>query len=152
MTGKTKASAGKEKRRFLRYPIKVPMKLRLDQEDTPIQSQTGDLSKGGLHFYWMQELETGTLIRVTIPVLSRLFKLNGKVTYSLKDHITGLFRTGISFEGPVNSFRAKLAEEILRIKKYRTQVSKKTGHFVSEEEAAQKWIREYSKDFSEIYK
>lgn len=140
-----------ERRSSLRHPIQVPIQVRVAGDDTSRKSQTGDLSEGGLHFYWNRELSRGTALSVTIPVMSRLFQMVGAVVYSQKDSLTNLYRTGVSFEEPGSSFRAKLAEEILRIQKFQEEASRTAGHPLSEEEAARKWIKKYAEKFSEIY-
>ena len=143
---------GLERRRSLRHPIKVRLRLQLTGDRAVTRSQTGDLSEGGLHFFWVRALAKGTSLRVTVPVLKQAFKMTGKVVYSVRDTITGLFRTGISFIETSSAFRMKLAEEILRIQKFRDEISEKQGYMISEEEAALTWIQKYSKDFSKIYK
>lgn len=142
----------KERRKFLRYPIKVPVQLQLEDDPQAVKSQTGDLSEGGLHFYWIRALAVGAPAQVTLPVLDRLFRLTGQVIYSFKDQVTGLFRTGVSFKEPTSAFQAKMAEEILRIQKFREELSRKTGVAVSEEEAAKEWVKKYSKEFAEVYR
>ena len=141
----------KDRRNYLRYPVRVPIRLRIGKDPVAIKTQSGDLSEGGLYFLWHTELPSGTPVQVTLPVESRLFELKGSVAYSAKEGATGLFRTGISFRGRVSAFRAKLAEEILRIQEFRERSSEKAGCSVSEEEAARKWIKQYAEKFSEIY-
>ena len=143
---------GLERRRSLRHPIKVRVRLQLTGDPAVTRSQTGDLSEGGLHFFWVRSLAKGMPLRVTVPVLNQAFKMTGKVIYSVRDTVTGLFRTGISFIETSSAFRMKLAEEILRIQKFRDEISEKQGHMVSEDEAALAWIQKYSKEFSRIYK
>lgn len=140
-----------ERRKFLRTPLKIPVELQLPKDRIPIHSQTGDLSEGGLHFYFVRELVPGTVLQVKLHVAGRLFRLTGEIVYSFRDEITGLFRTGLKFKEPASAFRAKIAEEILRIQKFREELSRKTGAAVSEEEAAQEWVKRYSKAFSEIH-
>ncbi len=68
--------------------------------------------------------------------------------YSKEDRKTGAYRTGVSFHDPCSALRAKLAEEALKILEYRKTLSKELGREVSEEEAAEKWIKEYAEQFS----
>lgn len=142
----------KERRKFLRCPLKIPIQLQLPKDRVPIHSRTGDLSEGGLHFYFVRQLARGTIFQVKIPVAGRLFQIAGEVVYSLRDEVTGLFRTGLLFKEPASAFRVKIAEEILRIQKFREELSRKAGFAVSEEEAAQEWIKKYSKEFAEVYR
>jgi len=127
------------------------MKLQLASDSPTLHSQTGDLSEGGLHFFWIRSLAKGTPLQIALPVLNRVFKLTGEVVYSIRDTITGLFRTGVAFRDPSNTFRVKLAEEILRIQKFQEELSRKQKEEISVEEAARKWIQKYSKEFAKIY-
>lgn len=141
-----------ERRQSLRYPIRVRIRLQLGVDPAVIHSQTGDLSEGGLHFLWMQALAKGSPLRVTLPILDRAFKMTGRVAYSNRDVVTGLFRIGVAFREPSSAFRMKLAEEILRIQKFREEYSQEEGYEISDEEAAVKWIQKYSREFAKIYK
>ncbi len=140
-----------ERRQFLRYPIRVKMELQLASDSSNLHSQTGDLSGGGLHFFWIRSLAKGTSLKIALPVLNRAFKLTGEVVYSIRDAVTGLFRTGVAFRDPSSTFRMKLAEEILRIQKFQEELSRKQKEEISVEEAARKWIQKYSKEFAKIY-
>ena len=140
-----------ERRKFLRHPIRVPIKLKIVDDNSFVKSQTADLSEEGMRFEWPDELSQGTLLDVTIPIGNRLFKITGQVVYSTRESTTGLFRTGVAFQEPMMAFRAKLAEEILRIQQFRQKVSRMLGHPISEEEAASKWIKKYAEKFAQIY-
>jgi hypothetical protein len=142
---------GGERRKFERHPIKVPVKLKLSQKGRPFACQTLDLSEGGFLFLAPREINTGTSLEVRIPVENRLFKLTGAVAYCLKDLGSDRFRIGVAFKETSNAFRAKLAEEILRIQHFRDETSRLLGKEISEDEAAQKWIAKYGARFSEIY-
>ena len=140
-----------DRRQFPRHPLQVPIRVRIAGDPIPVKSQTGDLSEGGLYFYWTRELSKGTGVFVAIPVLTRVFEMTGEVAYSSQDLETRLYRTGVSFTQPTSAFRAKLAEEILRIREFREKASETAGRRISEEEAARKWIKKYAEKFSEIY-
>ncbi len=142
---------GQERRQFLRHPIKVPIKLRITGQKDTLKCQSADLSEGGLHFLWPENMAKGSLLEISIPIAEKLFKLNGRVAYSFEDAHTGLYRTGISFEGPTMSFRVKLAEEILRIQEFREETSRTVGRLISEEEAASRWIKKYAEKFARLY-
>ena len=46
-----------------------------------------------------------------------------------------------------SAFKARLAEEILRIHEFRNKLSRSIGSELTEEEAAVRWIAEYAKTF-----
>ena len=140
----------RERRQFYRHPIKVPIQLAKIESAAPDSSRTEDLSQGGLSFFWSELLEEGAHLLIFIPVEKQLFKMNAHVAYCRKDDSTGLFKTGVRFEDSVSAFRAKLAEEILRIRQYREKMTHLRGREISEEEAAQLWIDRNAKDFADL--
>ncbi len=143
--------AVKERRQHLRHPIRVPIKVQMGKKDITLKSQTGDLSQGGLQFLTAEEIPQGTLMDVTIPIGDRIFRLYGWVVWTASDPKSGLFKVGVSFDQPVMSFRAKLAEEVHRIREFRDETERKTGRPISEEEAASIWIDKYAQKFAELY-
>jgi len=142
-----------EKRKYFRHPIQVPIKLRelAEEELPPTRLQSEDLSDHGLCFYSGQGLACGTALRLAIPVEEHVFEVSARVAYSRRDSKTGAFRTGVFFEDMDSAFRAKIAEEILKIQEYRKKLSRTLGHEVSEAEAARKWIGQFAKHFSAFF-
>ncbi len=137
-----------EKRKFFRHPIKVPIQLTRVENKNSGTLRAEDLSQGGLAFLWPDPIPEGTHLELGIPVEKQLFKVEGHVTHSQKDTDTGLFRTGVCFENSVSAFRAKLAEEILRIREYCEKMSLLRGRQIPEEEAARLWVDRHAEDFA----
>ena len=137
----------KERRKFFRHPIQVPIRLRLAQKSEGLPSTSCDLSLGGLSFVWPRKLTRGTLLELTIPVKEKLFELRAKVVYSREDRKTARFSTGVSFVDFPSAFKARLAEEVLQILEFRKAISREAGHEVSEEEAASQWVRDHASRF-----
>lgn len=137
---------GQEKRKFFRHPVHAPLRLQVEQE-TSLDSRAEDLSFGGLSFLSDRRFSKGASLEVSILVKQKLFNVKGRVVYSIEDHRSGRFRSGISFTDSPSAFKAKLAEEALQIINYRTTLSRRLGREVSEEEAAEKWINENAESF-----
>lgn len=137
----------KEKRRFFRHPIHVPIRLRLAETEAYHPSHSADISLGGLNFTWSKKLDRGTLLDITIPVKEKLFDIRARVVYSKEDRRSAHYRTGVSFVDYPSAFKAKLAEEVLQILEYRKSMSRELGHDISEEEAAKKWVSEFADRF-----
>lgn len=144
-------AAEKERRQHFRHPIRVPIRVQIGKKDITLKSQTGDLSQGGMQFLTAERIDKGASIDVTIPIGDRIFRLYGWVVWTAVDAKSGLLKAGVSFDQPVMAFRAKLAEEVHRIREFRDQTEKKTGRAISEEEAAGIWIEKYAQKFAELY-
>ncbi len=137
----------KERRKYYRHPISAPLKLRAANRKQDIQTETAEVSLGGLSFLWSSKLSRGSAVDLSIPIKDKLFEIKGRVTYSVGDEKSGKFRTGILFTDSPSAFRAKLAEEALEIIRYRKVISRELGKEISEEEAAKKWIQRFAKEF-----
>ena len=144
--------SSKDKRHYYRHPIRVPLQVEeISSEINKIQkAQCEDLSEKGLSFFWNHALSEGSLIHLMIPIEKQVFKVEGRVAYSRKIKM-GLFRIGVAFQNARSAFEAKLAEEILKIKEYRKNISINLGTEISEEDAAKKWIEKFAVHFSHLF-
>jgi c-di-GMP-binding flagellar brake protein YcgR len=138
--------SAKERRKYFRHPIQVPLKLKPAHRHGTL-SESRDLSLGGLNFIWPSKLSRGTLLDITIPVKEKMFELRARVTFSREDRRTARFLTGVSFVDFPSAFKARLAEEVLQILEFRKALSRETGHEVTEEEAASRWVSENASRF-----
>jgi hypothetical protein len=137
----------KDRRHFYRHPIHLPINLSLDETRDSIASETGDISLGGLRFRWSQQLITGSLVDIDIPVKEKHFVVKARVAYCRQENKDLGFQAGVTFADPPSAFKAKLAEEVLDILEYQKRLSEKNGSPVTEEEAASRWITEKAKKF-----
>jgi hypothetical protein len=139
-------SSAKERRKYFRHPIQVPLKLKPAHRPGSF-SESRDISLGGLNFIWSRKLPRGTLLDITIPVKEKLFELRARVTFSREDRRTAHFLTGVSFVDFPSAFKARLAEEVLQILEFRKTLSRDQGREVSEDEAAARWVSENASHF-----
>lgn len=137
----------REKRRFFRHPVNMPIQLRLEKADDTYVSESKDISLGGLSFVWPSKLSKGLLLTVSIPVKEKVFDVRARVAYCKGYGKTNQYRTGVMFTSSPDAFKAKLAEEVLHIIEYQKSISRELGVELSEEEAAKKWISRYAGKF-----
>lgn len=123
----------------------------MSDKTVDFKSRTGDLSEGGLSFLLSEEVAEGTQLDLTIPLEGRRFHITGTVVYCRKETANNAYRIGIFFVNPDMAFRAKLAEEVLRIEEFRKEMSRRMGCEISPEDAARRWIEKYAEKFSTIY-
>ncbi len=57
------------------------------------------------------------------------------------------FEVGIEMLNPEDAFRARMVEQICRIKEYQEYVQRHEGRNLTQQEAAWEWIAKYAKDF-----
>ena len=138
---------GKQRRRFYRHPIGAPIKLRLGAGHRSLSSTSKDISLGGLCFHWADKFPKGTQVILTIPVIDKFFDVHAKIVYSKRLKENSHYQIGVMFTDFPSAFKARLAEEILRIHEFRNKLSRLLGMEITEEEAATRWIAEYAKKF-----
>ena len=138
----------REKRRFFRHPVNVPIQLKLEKAKDVYISESKDISLGGLSFVWPSRLSKGSLLTLSIPVKEKLFDVRARVAYGKGYKKSTQFRTGVAFINSPDAFKAKLAEEVLQIIEYQKTISRELGYELSEEEAARKWISRYADKFT----
>jgi hypothetical protein len=100
-------------RRFLRYPLKVPLYVSvtggLFQKFIHLQSK--DLSEGGLAFETSQRIPLEANTRVEVSVLSGLpadCRIEGHVVYRKRNPVTERYTIGVAFDRFVNIGREEL--------------------------------------------
>ena len=141
-----------DQRRFYRHPIKCPIQVREAAEHPAERLESVNISEGGLCFFSEHSLVPKTSVEVDIPIREKSFHIRARVVYSHEDAQTSLYKTGVTFEDTDSLFKAKLAEEILAIEKFREALVRLEGREVSEEEAARQWITKYAKKFGDLFK
>lgn len=138
---------GTERRYFYRHRVPIPIRIKTTAKGEMTPSQSIDLSYGGLGFLWEQPLVEGSVIFITIPVKNEVFDLRACVAYSERDETRGLYHIGATFLDEITAFKARLAEQVLEIMRYRQHMTRTLRREVSEEEAATRWIERYAKFF-----
>ena len=139
-----------EKRKFERFPIHVSIHIKDTNRHCRAITYSDDLSEGGLAFYALNQVKIGSILEITIGVRERIFKIDVQAVYCANRPTKRFYRTGVEFKDSTNSFKAKLAEEIVLIKAYQKQLSKETHHRISEDEAAIEWIEKNAALFAKI--
>ena len=137
----------KQRRRFFRHPVNMPIKLKLARGDKFFAAKTKNISLGGLSFHWPNRLPKGSSVTIEIPIGQKIFDLNARIVYTKENKEHSDFRIGVSFTDFPSSFKARLAEEILRIMEFRNKLRRELGSELTEEEAAERWITDYASKF-----
>ncbi len=143
-----RTTPGTDKRRFYRHPLSTPIQYQEVESRTLARTSAVDVSQGGICFLSERFLATGAELHMSIPVSGQLFKMRGRVAYCNRVPSVNRYRTGVAFSDAISAFKAKLAEQMNRIKEYRDELAKERGIDMSEEEAARAWIEKYAKQFS----
>jgi len=100
----------REKRRYFRCPIEMPVKLHFSQGEE-IKATTTNLSEGGMAIHFEGTLNKKTIAKVqfTLPGTNVLMEPKGEIAWA-----DGLGRAGIRFQEVPDSSREQLEKWILR--------------------------------------
>ena len=139
----------RERRASPRVPIPVPVRYRVSGSEHELRSEIADLSAGGLSFASDEPLDPGTLLEVTFPLETARFVLEATVVQVTAER-EDVFLIGVRFLAPDERFRARLAEQVLRINERRRELSLVRNEEVTTEEAARHWIERYAREFADL--
>lgn len=145
-----------ERRHFIRHPLSLPLTYKiikpgLDKKQKNIQSETSDVSMGGLLFPAKHSVEPDSMIAIKMPFENKMFNIKAKVIRCVNNPETNLYDIAVSFLRFHESFKAKMIEQIYLISEYRDLLSLQLGQEVPLEEASRKWIKRYSERFKRLY-
>lgn len=127
--------------------MNVPIKLKPARGEKFIASKTRNISLGGLSFRWPNRLPKGSNVTIEIPIGQKIFDLNARIIYAKENKESSDFHVGAVFTDFPSSFKARLAEEILRILEFQNKLRRELGCDLTEEEAAERWIADYASQF-----
>lgn len=149
-----------EKRTVTRYGFKLPIRYRAmvtveggkKMPASPFRrGVTCDISHEGLLFLSVEKFYPETVIELQVPTRGKYFYLDGRVAHVTLDANSGLFRTGLEFLNPDSFFKVKMAEQLRQIIDFQKELSELEHRFVSQHEAAERWIEKHSEQFSTFY-
>lgn len=141
----------KERRRFIRHLLVSPLKYKITGESDFNETETINISEGGLLFMTTKEPPLDVVINLELPLYEKIFRIKAKVIHTKKDAETGLFKVGVSFSSYSDAFKVKLIEQIYLIEEYRVLRSLQLGKEISLNEASKEWIKRYSERFKKLY-
>ena len=133
-------------REYIRHPTDMPIEYDLGDVIADQKEYLNDISLGGLSFKSKYHIETGSAIKIRIPLRKPEFEEEGIVVWINKKN--ELYDAGVQFKNAISEFRIRMIEQVCHIEQYKKNVFEKEGRAISGEEAVTEWIKKYGKDFS----
>jgi len=129
-------------RHFIQHPEDVPIEIYVQSDSAQRATAVPAVGARGLRFNTNVYLESGTLIKVSIPVVDPCFEALCWVVWCGKaDHG---FEVGVSFLENTDAIPIQMVEQICYIKHYKQQVFDREGRVLTTEEAAIEWMRDHA--------
>lgn len=141
----------RERRRYIRHLLVNPLEFKIADEAGAEESETINVSEGGLLFTAKEDVAPGTNIKIQMPLYEKTFSIKGRVVHSEKDATSGLYKIGVEFSTYSDAFKVKLIEQIYLIEEYRVLRSLQIGKEMTLQEASREWIKKYSETFERLY-
>jgi len=137
-------------REYIRHPAKVPLVIApqstREQLNLPLNHlHIKNVSTGGLSFDSPVEFHTNTVIKIKIPSIKPVFKVNAVVQWcrQIKDQ----FELGVQFLDTNDAFRVRMVEQICHIGQYRDEAQQRTGRRMTWNKASIEWIEKNGGSF-----
>lgn len=134
-------------RTFIRHPIDMPIDVE-PREGERYREEMRNLSLGGVAFSSEQPWEKGTPVRIGISCCTPTTSMDGHVAWceACSDH----YEVGVAFEDTSDAYRMRLVEQACHIQQYRLDQVIQKGRYLTLDEAAAEWIRQYAPYFAPV--
>lgn len=132
-------------RAFMRHPTDIPIQISVDAEPLAADRRLKNVGAGGLACISSKPLMVGSLVSVTIPLVSPPFETQGMVVWCHGSETH--FDVGIRFIAQEDHFAARMVEQICHIEHYRNKIRRTEGRQLDGEEAALEWISKHAAEF-----
>ena len=132
-------------RRYIRHPSDVPIEYYLSDGASDHGVRLKNVSRGGICFRTAQEVPSGAVIRIRIPLAQPPFEFSGIVAWSEK--IDGEYEVGVEFTDEPTRFSIRMVEQVCYIEHYKREVQEKEGRNLTGDQAAAEWISRHAGEF-----
>lgn len=134
-------------RHFIRHPADIPIEVSAGDPSLHGAHHTHNLGLGGLAFHCEREIDPGSVIALSIPVVRPVFSTSARVVWCRAGQRG--YELGVEFLDPDDAFRARMVEQVCHIEEYRQAVQREEGRLISSEQAAMEWIEKHAAQFPE---
>jgi hypothetical protein len=134
-----------EKRAFIRHPSDVPLDIRLDNPEIPVETGLNNVGAGGLAIISNTPFRINSVLSVRIPHIQPVFEVRGRVVWCKES--SGRYEIGVEFIETKDAFGVRMAEQICHIERYKKEIRDKEGRALSGREAALEWIEKNASSF-----
>ncbi|MBL4607922.1 MAG: PilZ domain-containing protein [Pseudomonadales bacterium] len=136
-------------RNFIRHASDIPLEIQVETNKNTQPHHAVNISQGGISFTSEEAIQTGKLISIRVPAISDVFHFEGQVAWCSKSGNT--YTIGIQFYDALQSFTARMVEQICYIESYRKEMLKTKGRKLNSNEAAEEWVALYADKFPDIW-
>jgi len=127
---------------LVRHPAEMPLELSLLGHESCRRAELGQLL-----IQYDSPVATGSEIRIRLPKLDHEAVIDGQVIWRVQ--MEHGYLLGIAFHSEGELFRMRMLEQLCYIMLYRQSIYRQAGRWLTLDEAAEEWIKRFSKEFPE---
>jgi len=132
-------------REYIRHPSKVPLVIIPHSTREQLSLELNNISTGGLSFDSPVEFHTNAIVKIKIPSIKPVFKVNAVVQWCRQ--IKGCFEMGVQFLDQDDAYKVRMVEQVCHISEYRKEKQQVTGRRMSWNNASMEWIEKNGGSF-----
>ena len=132
-------------REYIRHPSEVPLLIMPYSTREQLNLQVNNVSEGGLSFDSPVEFHINAVVKIKIPSMKPVFKVNAVVQWCRQ--LQGRFELGVQFLDQDDAFRVRMVEQACHISEYRKAAQQVTGRRMTWNKASMEWIEKNGGNF-----
>jgi len=132
-------------REYIRHPSEVPLLIMPYSTREQLNLQVNNVSEGGLSFDSPVEFHINAVVKIKIPSMKPVFKVNAVVQWCRQ--LQGRFELGVQFLDQDDAFRVRMVEQACHISEYRKDTQQVTGRRMTWNKASMEWIEKNGGSF-----
>ena len=132
-------------REYIRHPSKVPLVIIPHSTREQLSLKLNNISTGGLSFDSPVEFHTNAIVKIKIPSIKPVFKVNAVVQWCRQ--IKGCFEMGVQFLDQDDAYKVRMVEQVCHISEYRKEIQQVTGRRMTWNKASMEWIEKNGGSF-----
>ena len=137
-------------RAYIRHPANVSIEVSAYTSREQLNLQLNNVSVGGLSFDSNQKFNKDTIVRLKIPNVKPVFKVNAVVRWCREQankQDSPSYELGVEFLDTDDAFKVRMVEQVCHIGEYRKRLQEREGKRVSWNRASEEWISEHAGSF-----
>ena len=137
-------------RAYIRHPAEVSIEVSPYSSQEQLNLHLDNVSMGGLSFDSNQKFNKNTIVKLKIPDVKPVFKVNAIVRWCrdyATDQTQNKYELGVEFLDTDDAFKVRMIEQVCHINEYRKKLQKESGKRISWNKASTEWIANYASTF-----
>ncbi len=136
-------------RAYIRHPSQVGIQVTPLSTREQLNLEINNISQGGLSFASNQRFHKDTVVKLKIPSMKPVFKVNAIIRWcrAQSDEQDTPYELGVEFLDNDDAFKVRMVEQVCYIREYRKERQEQLGKRVTWNQASEEWISKNGSSF-----